>query len=88
MFENKYVPELDAHYSRIIASWLRKFQNPYTNPDLFRDWLKSLGLNEDQVHEIYEMATCGKLEIEARAGRFIKDFKPTSGRYPWNNEES
>lgn len=81
-FENKYILELDCHYSRIIASWLNSGKE--ISPRLkklgkhrykilksnFELWLESLGLSEEQVKEIYEMATNGKLELENSASTF------------------
>ena len=40
----------------------------------FKEWLRSLGLSEDEVHDIYEMATNGKMELEASADRFIDNL--------------
>lgn len=42
-------------------------------PD-FKNWLRSLGLTDDEVHDIYEMATCGKMELESSAKEFIDNL--------------
>lgn len=58
------------HRSRYIASWINAGGNK--NFIGFRDWLESLGIDEDEAYEIYNMATCGKMELETSAKKFIK----------------
>ena len=79
MFENKKVEEI--YYSRFAASWRN-----VTGDDgsmnhrkvgwKFRAWLRSLIINnrhltEEEVWQIYNMGTCGKLELEDHARKFL-----------------
>ena len=73
MFENKMFEGI--YYSRFIASYIKVRGKIYE--DEFRDWLGSLIINgksmpEDVVWDIYNMATCGKLELETNCRYFIK----------------
>lgn len=87
-FENKYIPELDAHYSRIIASWanaggsfepklVKVGPNRYKMlPSPFELWLKDdLKLSEEDRKNIKEMLENGKLELEIRAEGFWSGVK-------------
>ena len=72
MFENKYIPEMDVHYSRIIASWFKVGGSKYLGD--FRKWLKTLDkLTDDQRREIEFLFDNGKLELEFSAKNFIKN---------------
>lgn len=73
MFENKRLG--DIHYSRVIASWVKAYPGHAYFGGSFKAWLRDLGATEEQIHEIYEMATCGRLELELDAKRFIKELK-------------
>ena len=68
------------YYSRYIASW-RMVGGPYYD-ETFREWLTSLGMPEDTVWEIYDMATNGKMELENHARVFMKNkgLKPLKRR--------
>lgn len=73
MFENKEFE--DIHYSRFIASYSKKSKD--NKFYYFREWLATLTINgkklsEDQIYEIYKMATNGKLELENSVTEFIK----------------
>lgn len=86
-FENKVTEEHKIHYSRYIASWLKivlktdliekkkycigHYHIETVFGDDFGDWLKQLGLNEDEIREIKELATNGKLELEDSAYDYI-----------------
>lgn len=72
MFENKLTHN-GIHYSRYIASWQKSGTGYYS--DLFKDWLYSEGLTDDEVHDIYEMATNGKMELEMSVSRFLQQKK-------------
>lgn len=67
-FENK-VTSQGIHYSRYIASWIHELR--HSEKIMFKNWLISLGLNDDEVKDIYEMYTNGKLELQDSAGRFL-----------------
>ena len=59
------------HYSRYIASWHNAGGRVYDS--LFEDLLRSTQqLTDDEIHDIREMATCGKLELEVSAREFLK----------------
>lgn len=71
MFENKYIPAIGAHYSRIIMSWYRVGGG--RNLSNFSKWLKTLTeLTDDQRDDIEHMFICGKLELEISAKNFIE----------------
>lgn len=76
MFENKLIREV--HASRYIASWAKSgghfgYRGPGNRFD-FKDWLKSIGLDKDEVQYIYNLADNGKLELETSAHKFIKEL--------------
>ena len=75
MFTNKQINEI--YETRYIASWLKAGGNLYYGEDIdeFSEWLKSLGLSDDEVYHLVNMATCGKLELEVNAKSFIKSIK-------------
>lgn len=64
--------------SRLIASWLNAGGNMYeaTLDDEgrleyeFLVWLRALGISEEDVHYIWNVATLGKLELEMSAKKF------------------
>ena len=72
MFKNNLIG--DIHESRFIASWLRAGGELYYVEDVdnFCKWLLSLGLNEDEVYHICNLATCGKVELENNAKEFLR----------------
>jgi len=72
MFENKTWN--GVHYSRYIASWVRVGGN-IKDGDLFRKWLKSIGVPEDITWDIYNLASNGKLELQTSAMKFLKGNK-------------
>ena len=71
MFENKRIN--GTHATRYIASWIRsggKLRNG-EDVDDFGDWLSSLGLSEEDVNDIRNIATNGKMELEHSAKMFL-----------------
>lgn len=71
MFENKIIKDY-AHASRFVASWTNKGGKlDRENRQLFKKWLRSLGLEEEDVTYIYNFATNGKLELEGCAMMFL-----------------
>jgi hypothetical protein len=72
MFENKIIR--DVHATRYIASWCKAGGNFSRKPKGRFDfivWLESLGLTEDEVTYIYNLATNGRLELEVSVKKFI-----------------
>lgn len=82
MLENKkimvpYIGE-EVCVSRLIASWLNAGGDMYeaTFDDegvlqySFLVWLKALGISEDDMYYIWDVADCGKLELELLAKKF------------------
>lgn len=72
MYENKKFE--GVHYSRIVASWLRIGEDPFTYK--FGKWLDHLDINgkkmdEFTVNEILQFARTGKHELEMDALKFI-----------------
>ena len=71
-FENKLIR--DVHASRYIASWAKMgghFGRGLYGRFDFEEWLESLGLKPEEVDFIYNLATCGRLELEASAKAFM-----------------
>ena len=63
-------------YSRFIASWTkmcRRMKVPVYFTDNFKDWMRSIGVPEDDIHDICEMADNGRLELEDSASLYIKE---------------
>lgn len=87
MLENKkimvpYVGE-EVYATRLIASWLNVGGNTYEatlndegEPEyMFLVWLRGLGISEEDVYYIWDIADCGKMELEHAA----KKFRETHG---------
>lgn len=74
-FVNNKTEAHDIHYSRYIASWHNAGGdvNTIKGIALFREWLKSIGLNDDDIALTMEMAMCGKMELEASAEAFMNE---------------
>ena len=77
MFENKLVEGI--YYSRFVASWFNA-NGGKLRRTAFRTWLNQLVINgrhltEDEVREIYDFATNGKLELESNAIQFMISVK-------------
>lgn len=84
MFENKIIR--CAYASQYIISWVREGgtldedwddDNNHKIGGLveFRNWLKSLGLEDEEVRYIYRLAGNGKHELEVSARKFLKATK-------------
>lgn len=69
MFENKLYKGI--HATRYIVSWQNAGGRWFAQD--FRDWLKSLGLTDDEIREIRNIAVNGKFELEQSAEKFLKD---------------
>lgn len=75
-FENKIIK--DIHASRYIASWVNAggtFDRKPGGRFDFRVWLESLGLEDDEVRFIYNLAENGKLELQENAKKVLKSLK-------------
>lgn len=76
MLKNKKVKTIygEVHYSRFIASWNSAKSSKF---GCFENWLESLvkqgiaELTEQDIHDINEMRTMGKLELECNIREFI-----------------
>ena len=74
MFENKAINGY-TYASRYIMSWVR-VGGTLTKRDTtdFEKWLESLGLSDEDVMYILNLARNGKLELEVSAREFIKNM--------------
>lgn len=70
MLDNKKTRNQGVHYSRYIASWVN-YGGSYFG-EQFAAWLRANDVEEDEIRDIREMATCGKLELEMTAGKYIR----------------
>lgn len=83
MFENKKFEGI--RYSRFIASWyvsggkrIRSHVDSENRPNYFVRWLRQLRVNglqipDDVIHDIVELATIGKAELEWNCEYFLKE---------------
>lgn len=63
-------------YSRFIASWTNAchaVKKPVYFAQHFEDWLRDIGVPEDDIHNIMYMACNGKCELQDSARLFIKE---------------
>ena len=72
MFENVVIKGI--HASRYVMSWIRvggklSWRAGYSE---FNNWLKALGLSEEEVDIIVEIARNGKMELEMSARHYLK----------------
>ena len=73
MFENK--PINGIHATRYIMSWVREGGSLKAHGEGyvdFREWLRSLGLSDEDIKYIVLLAMEGKLELEVSARKFMK----------------
>ena len=77
MFENKLTHN-GIHYSRYVASWIIAGVSKltaYRNQD-FESWLReSQKLTEEEIQDIHEIYSNGKMELESSARLWIKEHK-------------
>lgn len=74
MFENKVIN--GVHTSRYIMSWLRSggtFGRRGEGYYEFKEWLDSLGLEDEDAEYIVQLARNGRMELETSAKLFIKN---------------
>ena len=75
MFENKIIKGY-CHATRFIMSWIRAGGTLNVRGGSYGDfdnWLKSLGLSDEDIEPILILALNGKLELEVSARRFIEE---------------
>ena len=75
MFENKLINGY-VYATRFIASWLKVGDNLSSGKDIatFRRWLESIGeLSKEDINDIINLATNGRLELQEHAKEFIKN---------------
>ena len=79
VFKNVYLESHGIYYSRIIASWINVGGNIRTLSDrkAFKKWLTSLEIADEDILQIVDLATNGKLEYEHDAKKFIANLKET-----------
>lgn len=75
-WDNK-ISSQGIHYSRYGASYRKELEKLgmrfYWSE--FIDWLIKIGLREDEVYDIANMAECGKLELETSAMVYLTNLK-------------
>ena len=77
MFENKKTHG-GIYYTRYIASWKIAGGRIYRG-GLFERWLREdQKLTEEEIHDILEIAECGKLELQESAKAFMDNNKGTN----------
>ena len=74
MFENRTIEGI--HISRFVASWVNKGGRLNFT---FKDWLRNLTINgrrltDEEIQDIYNFGTNGKLELEESARRFLREM--------------
>lgn len=69
-FKNAKTEVQGVHYSRYIASWLRKGGDYFG--EQFEKWLRANDCTEQEISDIKFMATCGRMEQEMTAGYYVK----------------
>lgn len=84
MLENKKHDGI--HYSRYIASW-RNMGGRFFDEE-FKEWLRSEGFSDEEIREVKEMATCGKLELETTAKQFINKEKEMIKKFEDEEKEN
>lgn len=73
-FENGLVK--GVHASRYIISWARSGGSlKYDIYGDFLDWLRSMGLSDDECADICHLASNGKMELETSAKEYLKTIK-------------
>lgn len=71
--------EFEVNASRIIASWnnlaILAHERSAGHSFKFTDWLETLGLSEQDIQEIEQLASNGKIELEYSAMKFLERFE-------------
>lgn len=73
-FENRINYNI-GYKSRIIASWVNVGGKVRTRKDreLFKKWMISIGISEEDAKDVKYFATNGKLEYEGAARQFLNE---------------
>ena len=74
-FENVLIK--GVHATRYIMSWIRMGGeiHLYGRSSDFVNWLKSLGLTDEECDTIMDLATNGRMELEMSAKKYLKTLK-------------
>lgn len=74
-FENIVIK--GVHATRYIMSWIRMGGEVHrlNGQSDFGDWLKSLGLTDEECDNIVRIATNGRMELETSAKQYLKNLK-------------
>lgn len=66
------------HYSRYIASYRRVCDKNGIRyyEDEFEDWLRSIGLSDEEINDITWIANNGRMEEEGKAFCYLKKNHP------------
>ena len=83
-FENRMIEGI--YMSRFVASWINEggnFKRKFVDGQIivpFKEWLKTLTINDrkltdEEIYDIYNFATNGKLELEVLAANFMAKQK-------------
>ena len=73
-WKNEMTTAHEIPYSRYIASYTMIAEELGTKVyrGQFKEWLLSIGVDENEARNIVDMATNGKLELETSARQFIQ----------------
>ena len=76
MLENTKVNGI--HMSRYVSSWMNvggEFIGTWEDSSFSR-WLKTVDVDDEQdIHDMWELATCGKFELERSAEKYLQANK-------------
>ena len=78
MFENKLIKTTYGmvHMTRIIASYIKAGGKIEYYPHVQSKWQKyceQIGVNDDDAYNMYNIAKCGKQELEVTARKFLEN---------------
>ena len=61
----------NIRYSRYIASWIKVASFYESDKNMFKKWLMTQDLTNDEVIDILQMYDCGKVELEHDICKFL-----------------
>ena len=73
-----------VYYSMLIASWItacNRIGNNVNFQSNFKGWLKSIGLDDQQIKEVVTLAMFGTMELENSAYYYIERENAKHGIY-------